>query len=115
MKYYIYCKTTHKLLAIYTNKETLKSLDLSKCYYNEVSEKKITPKKSSTPSRHSIESKNHKSQENVSNDSLMSPTNPIYHSLAYGSHSSCNSSGYSDSSSSSCSDSSSSSCSSSCD
>lgn len=35
MKYYIYCKITHKLLAIYTNKETLKNLDLSRCYYSE--------------------------------------------------------------------------------
>lgn len=115
MKYYIYCKITHRLLAIYTNTETLKNLDLSKCYYSEqeLFLGKINPL--STHGRNIDKPKERKAQESVSSDSFMSPTNPIYHSQAYSSSSSCNSSGYGDSSSSSCSDSSGSSCSSSCD
>lgn len=45
MEYHIFCNKTHKLLAIYTNKETLIGLDISRCYYKEVrQESKYIPK-----------------------------------------------------------------------
>lgn len=33
IKYNVYCLKTQKLLAVYNNKETLKTMDTSKCFY----------------------------------------------------------------------------------
>lgn len=35
MQYYIFCKETHKYLCTYTNAESLKTLDTTRCYYKE--------------------------------------------------------------------------------
>ena len=113
MKYNIYCKFTGKLLATYTNKETLKTLDTSKCYYVEANEQ---PKKKEQPSKATDKSvvsakSTQSSSSSVNNDymSLLNPSSPMYHSTfsdtSYSSQSSCNSSSsssYDSSSSSSC-------------
>ena len=35
MLYHIFCKETHKYLCTYTNAESLKTLDTTRCYYKE--------------------------------------------------------------------------------
>lgn len=118
MKYNIYCKFTHKLLAVYTNKATLEKLDLNRCYYVEVHPAKKEKNKElpkSESNRHSND--NHASNNDSMN--ILNPISPIYQSANSNqhSHTGCNSYyGSSQYSSDSCGSSdSSSSCSSSCD
>ena len=108
MKYLIYCKKTHKLLAVYTNAKSLETLNTDKCYYKEQAEVKAAPTDKSRRTAVGRESGSRVGNDN-SND-YMNPVNPIgfYASSHFISYSDC-------SSSSSSSDSSSNSSSSSCD
>lgn len=111
MSYDVFCRKTNKLLAVYHNEETLKSLDTNKCYYEKSKsmKEKITKANSAT----NVQSA---SSTTSRSDDLLSPTSPMYHATLMGGYSgssSCSASSCDSSSSSSSSDSSSSS--SSCD
>ena len=73
MKYNIYCKFTHKLLAVYTNKATLEKLDLNRCYYVEVHPAKKEKNKELPKS----ESNRHSNDNHASNNDSMNILNPI--------------------------------------
>ena len=127
MKYLIYCKKTHKLLAVYTNAKSLETLNTDKCYYKEQAEVKANKRSNDssskqkkrsedvklsdrfgTPSGYSSAKENRNSSD-ISND-YMSPSNPIgFYASSYSSDSNCSSSSdsYSSSPSSSSCDSSS--------
>lgn len=117
MKYHIFCKNTHKLLAVYSNKETLKTLDTSRCYYKEVVEEKQRSKRNEYESgikgrSNKIQSSNTGSSQSTDYMNPLNPLSPMYHATIgndYSSSNSCDSS-YSSSSSSSYDSSSSSSC-----
>lgn len=108
MKYLIYCKKTHKLLAVYTSAKSLETLNTDKCYYKEQAEVKAAPTDQSRRTAVGRASGSRSGNDN-SND-YMSPSNPIgFYASSYGSDSNCSSSSdsYSSSSSSSSCDSSS--------
>ena len=107
MEYHIFCKQTHKLLAVYKNPETLKNLDLSKCYYREVENninKQLNQNKNGLTGKNTDESKSSQNDDYMNPLNSLNPLNPIYHSIisdSYQSHSiSCNqsSNSYSESS-----------------
>jgi len=106
MKYLIFNKETHEYITTYTNKETLNTLDTSKCYYAEIKEEKVKPvvdpKKKSTQVDNVTYNQKRSTQTSTSQSHVSYPT---YHSTYYdgSSSSSCSSdsgSSYSDSSSS---------------
>lgn len=116
MKYNIYCKKTHNLLAVYTNEKTLETLDCYRCYY--ISEENkvnlddvvkvfdVKPLDKAIDSKRRLKSKKSASVNQSKQDDYTSPLNQVGYyaaisSMDSASSSSCDSSSSSDTSSSS--------------
>ena len=114
MQYHIFCKETHKYLCTYTNAESLKTLDTTRCYYKEettltaydklASDTQINKYGSYSDIRKESNSKRSVSSSYQSVNSSLSPNHNYYsQSYSHTSSDSCSSdSSSSDSSSSSC-------------
>ena len=106
MQYHIFCKETHKYLCTYTNAESLKTLDTTRCYYKEETTLTAYDKLASDTHIHKYVSYSSVRKETSSKRGVSSSSsNHSYYSQSYSqtSSDSCSSdSSSSDSSSSSC-------------
>lgn len=104
--YLIFCKTTHKHIATYTNEKTLENLDLNKCYYKKLEKKIIQAERSGnefkvTRKEESKKTSSSTSGSNCVTNDYMNPANPIGYHATVSSYSSSSSDCGSSSSSSS--------------
>ena len=113
MQYYIFCKETHKYLCTYTNAESLKTLDTTRCYYKEettltaydklASDTQINKYGSYSDIRKESNSKRSVSSSYQSVNSSLSPNHSYYsQSYSHASSDGCSSDSSSSDSSSSC-------------